>query len=119
MYLAIIGSRSFTDFELLEREILKHFKISEIECVLSGGAKGTDTLAEQFALTHHIPLKVFKPKWKEYGRKAGIIRNSTIVDECTNGIAFWDGISNGTKDTISKLKLANKEVITIIITNNE
>jgi len=46
MKLSVIGSRTFENYEMLENEILKlNLKISSI---ISGGAKGADTLAERW-----------------------------------------------------------------------
>jgi predicted Rossmann fold nucleotide-binding protein DprA/Smf involved in DNA uptake len=46
MILAIIGSRDFSDFELLELTVNGIEDVSEI---ISGGAKGTDSLARDYA----------------------------------------------------------------------
>lgn len=76
----------------------------DIEFV-SGGARGGDQLGEAFASAHDYHIIQFNPDWKTYGRAAGPIRNHQMVDyidECDNPIviAFWDGVSKGTRDTI-------------------
>lgn len=105
--MAIIGTRTFDDFSYLET-VLSNHTITEI---VSGGAIGADTLAEQYATKYNIPIKIFYPNWKKYGKIAGIKRNTQIVDYCDYVIAFWDGVSNGTRDTINKAKSQNKSVI--------
>ena len=70
MKIAIIGSRGFSDVKLLE-EKLDTFKNRIIE-LISGGASGADALAEAWAITNNVPVKLFKPDWKKYGRAAGI-----------------------------------------------
>jgi hypothetical protein len=102
MKLAIVGSRTFNNYEVV-KSALKDLTISEI---VSGGAKGADSLAEQFAQENKIPIKVFKPDWEKYGRSAGMIRNKSIVDYADKVIAFWDGISKGTENSIG---LARKQ----------
>ena len=51
MKLAIVGSRTFNDYEFLFNTIhnIEDFRIIDIECIISGGAKGADSLAEKFA----------------------------------------------------------------------
>ena len=40
--LAVIGSRTFQDYEWLEQCLLKAFCVSDVEAVVSGGARGAD-----------------------------------------------------------------------------
>lgn len=108
--LAIVGSRSFNDYEQLKTFINEtinknNFNISQI---ISGGAKGADILGAQFAIDNKIELIEYKPDWKKYGRSAGFKRNVDIIENCDFCIAFWDGKSNGTKHDIDLCKQMNK-----------
>ena len=106
MKLAIVGSRTFTDYKRLITSIdslYPHINITEI---VSGGAKGADWLAEQFADDYGIPKKIFKADWDKYGKSAGYRRNVDIVNYCDWLVAFWDGESKGTQHSID---LANKQ----------
>lgn len=101
MKLAIIGSRTFTDYEYLKERVLSMIEsVDEIECIISGGAKGVDTLAEIFAKEFNIKTEIYLPQWDVYGKAAGMIRNKTIIDSATKVIAFWDNKSKGTKNGI-------------------
>jgi hypothetical protein len=106
MKLAIVGSRSFNDVKLLHEILDKHK--DAITLVISGGAVGADLLGEEWAKKHNIPVKIFYPDWKKHGKSAGMIRNKLIIEECDRCIAFWDGKSNGTKNSISICKKLNK-----------
>lgn len=97
MKVAVVGSRNFSDYALLERELDKIENITEI---ISGGATGADSLAEKYAITHSIPIKVFKPNWEKYGKRAGFLRNSFIIKTANLALAFWNGKSKGTKYSI-------------------
>ena len=112
IHLAIIGSRLFNDYTVLESTILQKYNINNIT-IISGGEIGTDTLAQQFADTHNIQIDVFRPNWKLYGNKAEYIRNRLMVVESDEIIAFWNGTSVGTK---SKIDFANSisKPITVI-----
>lgn len=109
MIVAIIGSRDFTDYELL-KNYLKDINITQI---ISGGAKGADSLAERYAHENNIPVQIFKPDWNKYGRVAGIVRNKQIVEAAEMVIAFWDSKSRGTKNSIAAARKMNKEVLVI------
>ena len=93
MSIAIVGSRDFKNFDFLEKTILENYKIENITEIISGGAKGADTLAEQFAIKHSIPMSIFSPDWELYDKSAGYKRHIQIIDNSGEIIAFWDGIS--------------------------
>lgn len=112
--LAIVGAREFQDYETLKRETDKLIEtIGMPTVVVSGGAKGADTLGERYAREKGIKMLRLLPDWKTHGRAAGLIRNTDIVKECTHVIAFIKGESRGTKDTIAKATKAGKNVTTI------
>jgi hypothetical protein len=111
MKVAVIGSRTFDDYELV-KETLSTFTIS---LLVSGGAKGADSLGERYANENNITTLIFKPDWKKHGPAAGPIRNTDIVNNADTIIAFWNGESRGTKDSITKAEKLGKEVIIIKI----
>ena len=103
---AVIGSRGFNDYALLKKELDK-LKITKI---ISGGAKGADTLALRYAKENKIPIIEFKPEYEKYGIKAPLVRNKTIIEKSEAVITFWDGKSRGTAYTINYAKKNNKQV---------
>ncbi len=94
MRLAIIGSRDCPHIDITP------FLPFIPSAVVSGGARGVDTYAREYAVNNNIPLVEYLPKYEEYGRKAPILRNIQIVENCDFLLAFWDGKSKGTKFTI-------------------
>ena len=104
MKLAVVGSRGFLDYELFYK-ILDNI---EITCIVSGGAKGADSLAKEYAIFHNIEYKEFLPDWNRLGKKAGMVRNKDIVDASDKVIAFWNSKSSGTKDSINYALKTNK-----------
>lgn len=103
MKVAIIGSRSLVDVNLDD-----YLDIQGITEIISGGAKGIDTLVKNFANKHKIKLTEFLPNYKRYGRNAPLIRNKEIIKHADKVIAFWDGVSKGTEFTISQAKKQGK-----------
>ena len=65
--------------------------------ILSGHCSGVDTTAEMYAEEHGLPVEIFKPDRKRYGRGGGPVRNKQMIESCDVVIAFWDGVSRGTK----------------------
>jgi len=123
--LGIIGSRDFTDNKLFERS-LKEFLSNlnngnngnkVIKEIISGGARGADTLAEKYAISNNIPIRIFYPDWDTYGKKAGLIRNRQIVESSDYILAFWDGQSSGTKSSIDIANELGKPIIIVNYTN--
>ena len=114
MNVAVVGSRKFNDYDSLCEVLFSSVNPLE-DTIVSGGAKGADILAEQFADENNIPKKVFLADWNKYGKGAGFIRNSQIIEEADYVIAFWDGISKGTLDTINKAKKNNVELLIVSI----
>jgi len=111
MKLIIAGSRNFNDYNLLKNEInnLK-YNITEI---VSGTAKGADTMGEKYATEYNIKLTKFPAEWNTYGKKAGMIRNKVMGDYSDVCIAFWDSYSKGTKQMIDYMKKLKKPCIVV------
>lgn len=110
--LAIVGSRHFSDKVLFEKSILELIVNQNINIkkIISGGAKGADSLAEKYASENRISMHIFFPDWDTYGKAAGRIRNRKIVESCDYLLAFWDGQSSGTKSSIDIAKELGKSV---------
>jgi hypothetical protein len=101
MKVAVIGSRTFTDYALLE-ETLKHIYITEL---ISGEAEGADKLAKRYAAEHNIPfLEIPHDPLPIHNRTYQIISRAQLV------IAFWDGKSQGTCDLIKYAQKLNKQM---------
>lgn len=111
MKIAIIGSRTFNDYPLLEKIISDNIKIEDIDLVISGGAKGADRLGERFATINKINKQIFYPDWDRYGKQAGFLRNIKIVRNADLIFAFWDGQSKGTEHTIKLCQEHGKKCI--------
>lgn len=108
--IAIVGSRSITDYQHVLEFITAIIFTGDIEEIISGGANGIDKVAEQIAALHDIKMTVYKPDWKQYGKCAGVIRNKTIIENADIVFAIWDGNSNGTHNSIDIAHDLNKEL---------
>jgi len=106
MDIAIVGTRTFDDYKFMCEKLKPHKKF--IAKIISGGAKGADSLAEKYAKENKIDIIIHRANWSTYGRLAGPIRNKLIVNDCEVLMAFWDGKSKGTKNSIDLAKKSNK-----------
>jgi len=111
MNYAIIGSRSFQNYEMLK--IVCNRLLRETDTIVSGAASGADILGKQYAIERKLKYLEFPAVWSKYGKRAGFIRNQKIIDNSDFVIAFWDGVSNGTKHSIELAKL--DKIPTLII----
>lgn len=109
MKVAIIGSRG------LSVTYLGRYLPENTTEIVSGGAKGVDTSAREYALSHGIKLTEFLPEYTRFGRSAPLKRNITIIEYSDIVIAFWDGKSRGTKFVIDNCRKLGVEVRVYII----
>ena len=116
----IAGSRDFNDYKLLKKSaieiITKKTMLPDLTRIISGGARGADTLGERFANEMGLEISRFIPDWDGLGKRAGYVRNAEMakfaVEDNSYGvlIAFWDGKSRGTKHMIDLAKRYGLEV---------
>ena len=130
MKIAVIGSRSFDNYSLLKKVMNKY---AQATTIVSGGAKGADTLAERYADELGIKKLIFKSNWKdmsppckvkvnqygEYNALAGMKRNTYIVENSDLVIAFWDFESKGTRDSLKKAYKMGKKTIIVNYKKNK
>ena len=109
MRVAIIGSRNITSLDLSK------YVPEGVTEIVSGGAKGVDTLAKEYAVKQMLELTEFLPEYSKYGKAAPLKRNITIIEHADLVLAFWDGKSKGTKFVIDQCTKLNVPVNVYII----
>lgn len=102
MRLLIVGSRSIGNFDLTP------YVSDQVDTVISGGADGIDSLAEQYADQHRLSKYIVRPQYHLYGRSAPLKRNELMVDMADAVLVIWDGYSKGTRHTIVYTQKKNK-----------
>jgi len=105
---AIVGSRKWTDHEMVRGYV---YSLDDDDTVVSGGAKGVDSWAELYARERGLDVIIFKPDWNQHGRRAGMLRNHDIVENCDRMVAFWSDSSTGTANSISRARAAGKPTL--------
>lgn len=97
----VAGGREFNDYNRLEKELDNIFKEYHDDItIISGAARGTDTLGVAYAVRHNLNFIKMPADWDTYGKSAGYRRNEDMANFSDVLVAFWDGNSKGTKHMI-------------------
>jgi hypothetical protein len=102
-HILVSGSLSFEDYPLL-CATLDHLLAGggESVVIVTGGAKGAETLGERYAGERGFAVKQFLADWETYGRGAKVIRNTRMVEAADCAVFFWDGKSKAVAELIEK-----------------
>lgn len=124
MKVAVVGSRTITDSAFVGRYlniiIAKQVPADKPVTVISGGAKGVDTLAMEYAKLCGYDFVLFKPyhlvdRAEPYRPRFFFTRNKQMADNADMVIAFLDpeAKSNGTRNMIDYCRKHNKPLVVI------
>jgi len=125
-FIGVSGTRKWTDYENFS-EIMTMVFVAlqeaymldrEEMAVVSGGARGVDEMAEIWAREMNLSAFVIKPNWKRWGRVAGPIRNSKIVELADSLVTFSSPDSTGTVDTLKKARKKGIPILHIELTTD-
>jgi YspA, cpYpsA-related SLOG family len=108
MKIIIAGSRDVTSYEAVAAAV-QHSTWAPTE-VVSGCARGVDSLGESWARNHGVAVKDFPANWAEHGVRAGPLRNLDMAEYADALIAVWNGRSAGTRHMIESMHRRGKPV---------
>lgn len=113
MKLIVAGSRDFNDYQLLKIKVDKARSMYPIDTIISGTARGADSLGIKYAHEHGLKVERYPAEWKKYGKSAGYKRNVQMAEVADALLAFWDGNSRGTKHMINIAR--DKNLIVMVV----
>jgi hypothetical protein len=130
MKVAVVGSRNYNYYPEFKHEldmVLEKENNQGPWHIISGGfASGAGNLVERYAREKQLSITIHYAKWEGYKstdpskkNPAGMIRNRQIVGDCDFMIAFWDGVSSGTKNAVDIAKKEGKRVVVVDIGDGE
>lgn len=117
--LLIAGSRTVDQtFDEIDAALLRaEIDPADIAELISGHAKGADLAGERWARKRCIPVMacdVTRAEYSAYGPYvAPKMRNRRIAEIADVALAFWDGLSGGTTDMVTRMVVREKRSIVV------
>lgn len=118
MKVGIVGYREYKNYAEFHSHItrIRGEMETEWEEVVSGGAKGTDTMAVTYAERNNLKYTIYKQRIDLYGSpEAYYKRNKDIVERSDVLIAFIHPKCKGTWNTVKWAKQKGIEIIIVRI----
>jgi len=86
------------------------FNQVKVVALIHGGARGADEGAKEWGESEHATVVEYRADWKKHGRAAGPTRNQRMLDEGKPDIVIAFPGGRGTKDMVSRAKMAGVPV---------
>lgn len=112
MRILVCGSRNWKNVRLIEDSLSEIQPDDEPVTIIDGTARGVDSIANSIAVQKGYYTERYPAQWDKFGKAAGMIRNRQMLIEGKPDLvlAFWDGISRGTKNMIELAETARVPV---------
>ena len=110
MKILICGGRDYNNWLKFCEVMSEYFAWDRYDLeLISGGARGADSLAEQWAKEYGVIITVFPADWKTYGTRAGYLRNVLMADQNPDLVIAFPG----SKGTAMMVKIARERGIEV------
>jgi hypothetical protein len=86
MRLIVCGGRSFTNFELIERELTRLHSNKPISVLIHGWIGPAASVIEHWARENDIPIVRYPPNWELHGNGAETRRNEFMLCDSRPGL---------------------------------
>lgn len=120
MKVIVAGSRTFDRKEFLgviiDAMAISNFEVDEI---VSGGARGIDTLAQEYADRMGLPCTTFHADWDKHGKAAGPIRNAAMADYADALLLIYDGHSRGSGNMLELARRKGLKIFKVVLNYEE
>lgn len=112
MKTAVIGSQTFTDFDVVDAA-LKNCGWS-ITDVLCGAGRGVDKLAVEWAAKNSKPVHLYQTDESRHGRLARRRRDELMVDHGQALVVVWSGFDRDIGAVINRAMSRGIKVCTVV-----
>lgn len=114
MKIGVLGPRDFNgqlyDNYAYVEDVLAGY-LPDVTEIISGGGKGTESLAQRWAEEAGVTFTMVRPNISLYGTVTAFhYRNSLIIEKADHLLCFWDGRSSYVFGPASEAITANKYV---------
>jgi len=105
--IAVVGSRTYPKLEDVDKVLDEVQKVLPEFILITGGARGVDRRADDWAVENNIDSEIYEPK--NIANKIDyLFRNVEIITKADIIYVFWDGTSKGSKFVIDYAKFRQK-----------
>lgn len=111
MRVLVCGGRDFMDRAWLFRELDALLSSRGVTIIISGCARGADTLGIEWAEARGIEVARFPADWNTHGRAAGPIRNQQMLEEGKPDLVVAFPGGGGTADMVRRTRAARIELM--------
>ena len=112
MKVGIVGNRTGWTYEDVKQKLVK-YGINKSDIIISGGAQGVDTYAEDFAKEIGAECVIYHPDPDTPSPQRYYNRNKKIAAQCSKLIAFDNKKHSGTLNTINYARKLGKKIIIV------
>lgn len=113
MRILVCGGRDFSDSNLLNKFLNQYLSDIDDLVIIQGDAKGADYLAKLWAVSNTVKFESFPADWKKYGKRAGYIRNTQMLNEGKPDIVVAFPGGKGTQMMITLAEAAGVPVVNV------
>lgn len=113
MRVLVCGGRNYDDIRKVYAVLDKLHAEAGIDCLIHGGARGADDLADRWAGSCGIHIEMYEADWENQGSFAGPMRNKRMLDEGKPDLVIAFPGGRGTADMVRKARRAGVEVVEI------
>lgn len=117
----ICGDREWSDKDLVMTVLKKLVDQHGLSTVIEGGARGADSISRSVAEKLGVDVVEYPAKWEIFGKRAGVLRNSEMLNENPDlVVAFHDDLQNS-KGTLNMMKQSalKTQAKVILVFHNE
>lgn len=105
----VCGGRTYSDLKYTFQVLDLCLEWWKLTTIITGGARGADTMAHEWALRRKLQTEVYHADWDTYGKAAGMIRNRLMLEQQPNVVIAFPG-TTGTENMITISRKAHVPV---------
>ena len=119
----IAGSREFEDYTLLKSQCDYYLqnKLNDPYCtvvIVSGHARGADSLGERYAREMGLRCDIYPADWKTLGKRAGYVRNEIMAKVSNAAIIFLSAYGEN-KGSQHMIDIAKRDGLNVKVVQEE
>jgi hypothetical protein len=111
MKILVCGGRDYSDAARVNSFLDAMHRVEPVTLLIHGAARGADSLGAAWAKSRGVPTQAFPAQWGRYGRRAGFLRNTEMLEVGKPDLVVAFPGGRGTAHMVASSKDAGVEVI--------